>query len=88
MDLGLFAAAITHTRRASGPATHQSSPRLPTARRLGAARSAHKALTALDQALMTRDVNWVLDIDIRSFDRGGGAGHERQGGDRTSIRRG
>ena len=31
------------------------------------ARSAHKALTALDQALMTRDVNWVLDIDIRSF---------------------
>jgi hypothetical protein len=37
---------------------------------------------------MTRDVNWVLDIDIRSFDRGGGAGHERQGGDRTSIRRG
>jgi RNA-directed DNA polymerase len=24
-------------------------------------------LTALDQALMTRDVNWVLDIDIRSF---------------------
>jgi group II intron reverse transcriptase/maturase len=31
------------------------------------ARSAHKALTALDQALMTWDVNWVLDIDIRSF---------------------
>ena len=31
------------------------------------ARSAHKALTALDRALMTQDVNWVLDIDIRSF---------------------
>jgi RNA-directed DNA polymerase len=31
------------------------------------ARSAHKALTALERALMTRDVNWVLDIDIRNF---------------------
>ena len=31
------------------------------------ARSAHQALAALDRALMTRDVNWVLDIDIRSF---------------------
>ena len=31
------------------------------------ARSAHKALSALDRALMTRNVNWVLDIDIRNF---------------------
>jgi retron-type reverse transcriptase len=31
------------------------------------ARSAHKALSALERALMTRNVNWVLDIDIRNF---------------------
>jgi hypothetical protein len=48
----------------------------------------HLGSHPLDQAPMTRDVNWVLDIDIRSFHRGGGAGHERQGGDWTSIRRG
>jgi hypothetical protein len=47
----------------------------------------HLGSHPLDQALMTRDVNWVLDLDIRSFHRGGGAGHKRQGGDHTSIRR-
>ena len=30
-------------------------------------RSPHTALAALDRALMTRKVNWVLDVDIRSF---------------------
>ena len=30
-------------------------------------RSPHTALAVLDRALMTRKVNWVLDVDIRSF---------------------
>jgi len=30
-------------------------------------RSAHQALDALDQGLMTRKVRWVLDADIRGF---------------------
>ena len=30
-------------------------------------RSPHAALAALDKALMTQRVNWVLDVDIRSF---------------------
>ena len=30
-------------------------------------RSPHKALSALERALITRKVNWVLDADIRSF---------------------
>jgi group II intron reverse transcriptase/maturase len=30
-------------------------------------RSPHKALRALERALITRKVNWVLDADIRSF---------------------
>jgi hypothetical protein len=30
-------------------------------------RSPHTALAALDRALMTRKVNWVLDVDIRNF---------------------
>ena len=30
-------------------------------------RSPHTALSALERALMTQNVNWVLDIDIRSF---------------------
>ena len=30
-------------------------------------RSAHDALAALDRALMTRKVNWVLDADIRGY---------------------
>jgi group II intron reverse transcriptase/maturase len=30
-------------------------------------RSPHTALTALNRALMTQPVNWVLDLDIRSF---------------------
>jgi RNA-directed DNA polymerase len=30
-------------------------------------RSQHNALDALDRALMTRKVEWVLDADIRGF---------------------
>jgi RNA-directed DNA polymerase len=30
-------------------------------------RSPHGALAALDKALMTQRVNWVLDVDIRTF---------------------
>jgi retron-type reverse transcriptase len=30
-------------------------------------RSAHQALAALDQALEKRQVNWVLDADLRDF---------------------
>ena len=30
-------------------------------------RSPHSALAALDKALMTQRVNWVLDLDIRTF---------------------
>jgi RNA-directed DNA polymerase len=30
-------------------------------------RSAHRALNNLDRGLMTRGVNWVLDVDIQSF---------------------
>ena len=30
-------------------------------------RSPHSALAALDEALMTQHVNFVLDVDIRTF---------------------
>jgi RNA-directed DNA polymerase len=30
-------------------------------------RNAHQALAALDQAIQTRQVNWVLDADVRDF---------------------
>jgi retron-type reverse transcriptase len=30
-------------------------------------RSPHTALATLEQALMTQRVNWVLDLDIRTF---------------------
>jgi retron-type reverse transcriptase len=30
-------------------------------------RSPHSALAALEKALMTQRVNWVLDLDIRTF---------------------
>src|SRR4051794_38043381 len=30
-------------------------------------RSPHAALAALDKALMTQRVDWVLDVDIRTF---------------------
>jgi len=30
-------------------------------------RSPHSALAALEKAVMTQRVNWVLDLDIRTF---------------------
>ena len=30
-------------------------------------RSPHSALAALERAVMTQRVNWVLDLDIRTF---------------------
>src|SRR5204863_4941773 len=49
--------------RSSRPCMSPSSP----ASRMAPGRRAHQALAALDQAIEKRQVNWVLDADLRDF---------------------